>query len=367
MTDAERTLPQRLYDAGSRQPTGTLVHLPWAVDLFQAHNGYIPATAQEALLQAFLGETLASATATLAQQWGDLTTSNPVPPQHRENPRQPVPTTSTNRQQHRQPTNNKHPKPLSKTATASTRLGPAPTAALPGPTQLPPRRPVPRACPRLTQSPTLTPAIGPCRSNKHQYPHNQRTTARSSPSHRLCSLDHHSAEEFLAQPCHTFRSPPPFLRGPLRRALHFSLDQIVQTTAADTAQQDRAWKLWMFLPRMLLHKPPGSAKIPKPELLSRFTAFFQGQWAELMQRSRDNRPQSQQPPAAPQPTREPAADQRAHRAVQLTRLGELPRARQALMADPLAPGTTDTLNQLTDPAARPQQPYEPVPPDLLTW
>ena len=91
-------------------------------------------------------------------------------------------------------------------------------------------------------------------------------------------------------------------------------DQIAQTTAADTAQQDRAWKLWMFLPRMLLHKPPGPAKIPKPELLSRFTAFFQGQWAELMQRSRDNRPQSQQPPATPQPTREPAADQRAHRA-----------------------------------------------------
>lgn len=87
-------------------------------------------------------------------------------------------------------------------------------------------------------------------------------------------------------------------------------DQIAQTTAADTAQQDRAWKLWMFPPRMLLHKPPRPAKIPKPELLSRFTAFFQGQWAELMQRSRDNRPQSQQPPAAPQPTREPAADQR---------------------------------------------------------
>ena len=52
---------------------------------------------------------------------------------------------------------------------------------------------------------------------------------------------------------------------------------------------------------------------------------------------------------------------------QLTRLGELARARQALMADPLAPGTTNTLSQLTDPAARPQQPYEPVPPALLTW
>ena len=65
----ERTLPDTLRSAGEQQPPGALIHLPWAVTLFQQPGGYIPATAQEALLQAFLGERQASAAATLAEQW----------------------------------------------------------------------------------------------------------------------------------------------------------------------------------------------------------------------------------------------------------------------------------------------------------
>ena len=71
-TQSETDLPSSFHEAGACQPPGTLVHLPWAVDLFQQPSGYIPATAQEALLHAFLGEALASTAATLAQQWGEL-------------------------------------------------------------------------------------------------------------------------------------------------------------------------------------------------------------------------------------------------------------------------------------------------------
>ena len=65
----EAALPDRLHTAGRQQPTGTLVHFPWAVSFFQQADGYIPATAQETLLQAYLGERQASAVATLAQRW----------------------------------------------------------------------------------------------------------------------------------------------------------------------------------------------------------------------------------------------------------------------------------------------------------
>ena len=57
----EAALPDRLHTAGRQQPTGTLVHFPCTVSFFQQADGYIPATAQETLLEAYLGERQASA------------------------------------------------------------------------------------------------------------------------------------------------------------------------------------------------------------------------------------------------------------------------------------------------------------------
>lgn len=54
------------YEARYRQPAGTQVHLGWAVEQVMLSNGYIPATPQEALLQAYLGDQGASTAATLA-------------------------------------------------------------------------------------------------------------------------------------------------------------------------------------------------------------------------------------------------------------------------------------------------------------
>lgn len=85
-------------------------------------------------------------------------------------------------------------------------------------------------------------------------------------------LDRYPAEEFLARPCPTFKSPPHFLRGPLRRALHFSLDQI---NASSADQHVHAWQLWLYLPRMLLHKPRGNTPIPKPQLHGEIPPFLQ--------------------------------------------------------------------------------------------
>ena len=46
---------------------------------------------------------------------------------------------------------------------------------------------------------------------------------------------------------------PKFLRGPFRNALKFALEEAI---ARDEVRQSRGWKLFMMLPRALLHRPP---------------------------------------------------------------------------------------------------------------
>ncbi|CAK9081723.1 132 kDa protein [Durusdinium trenchii] len=171
----------------------------------------------------------------------------------------------------------------------------------------------------------------------------------------LARLDPLPATAFLSEPCIMFRTPPPFLRGPLRRALHFALGQINSASTDD--MRERAWKLWLFLPRLLLHRPAGTQRVPKPELLNRFTQFFTGNSSANQRQAR----RTNQHPTNPN------EDARAQRAIHLTRLGELSRARQALLAEPLAPGDEATHQRLTDPTARPQQAYQAIDTDLLQW
>ena len=61
----EAQLLLSLAAATNALPNNTLVHLPWAWGQFVFPDGYIPATAQEALLHVYLGE---SAAAHLVQQ-----------------------------------------------------------------------------------------------------------------------------------------------------------------------------------------------------------------------------------------------------------------------------------------------------------
>ena len=59
--------------------------------------------------------------------------------------------------------------------------------------------------------------------------------------------------------------------------------------------------------------------------------------------------------------------QQARRARDLVHLGELSAARQALLSGPLAPGTPNTLAELRNPARRPPQPYDPIPPEVAEF
>ena len=64
---AETALVEHLVAAATREPRGAQIHFPWAMNICTQRSGYVPATAQEALLQNFLGERHASHAASMAE------------------------------------------------------------------------------------------------------------------------------------------------------------------------------------------------------------------------------------------------------------------------------------------------------------
>ena len=371
----ERTLPDTLRSAGEQQPLGALIHLPWAVTLFQQPGGYIPATAQEALLQAFLGERQASAAATLAEQW-QTPTANTATDRPRA-PHLPTPAVPADARPAGPALQHTLPERTPPEGTGAQAANPEP--------DLSPSQPSSRSDDDARTSSTSSttsdpehggPAVAHPATETTEAANAPRTVAAAEPHNHptqpmihgrrlreaLARLDPLPATAFLSEPCIMFRKPPPFLRGPLRRALHFALDQINSASADD--MRERAWKLWLFLPRLLLHRPAGTQRVPKPELLNRFTQFFTGRWDTLIEHSSAKQRQARRTNQHPT---NPNEDARAQRAIHLARLGELSRARQALLAEPLAPGDEATHQRLTDPTARPQQAYQAIDTDLLQW
>ena len=76
---------------------------------------------------------------------------------------------------------------------------------------------------------------------------------------------------------------PTFLRGPMKQAYKVALEET--TRASDCNDQQariRAWKLFMLLPRLLLHRPLGETIVYKEILTKRFDDFNKGKWTDLM-------------------------------------------------------------------------------------
>lgn len=269
---AENNLPAALRAAGSTQPSGTLVHLPWAVELCQQPGGYIPATAQEALLQAFLGEQQASAAATLAQQWHSLA-RNPGPAEPTPHPANGVAAEGPPASPPPTPRSNASESDSSSTTTSAT----ASSSSIP--TADRPAEDAPQ--PGMQANPSTI-------ERRHRQ--------------ALASLDSIDAHAVLQQKCFKYKQPPSFLRGLFRTALSTALGTIL---AANTEEDNlRAWKLWCLLPRMLLHWQCGVRTLPKPVWRARFAQFEAGQWTALLHQAATQASSAPPPPhdAANPPT-----------------------------------------------------------------
>ncbi|CAK0794948.1 unnamed protein product, partial [Prorocentrum cordatum] len=192
--------------------------------------------------------------------------------------------------------------------------------------------------------------------------------ARSTAAERE-ALDATDAASVLRARVPTLQRAPAFARGPLRNALRKALE-LIREGEADETGAARGWKLFLLLPRLLLRREAGQQRIPREQLLERFTRFEAGDWAQLLTEAQPGPPR--RPPErdangqsrAPEARRGRAPDEneelrsRCERARELIRLGEVSAARQALTASAVAPGTQATLDELRDPARRLQQPRE---------
>ena len=381
---AETALVEQLVTAGSREPAGAQIHLTWAMNIFAQTSGYVPATAQEALLQNYLGERQAAHAATVADRWrqprpAQLTNNHATPPaaeprpangrlpelQHPPQP-PPSPTDSS--------TSSTSSTPSTDTTSSSTPIARAPTERPPPQAEQEAARHQPdnhetTNPTRTTRTAAETPAPPGEPERDEQTPaavvlqqRPQQSTQLRQQQHTraaLASLDDLDLLATLQEKAIFFQSPPQFLKGRIRQILTQSLEEIL--TAPNAQHSARAWKLWFLLPRMLLQRPPGVRNLPKDEWRERIAHFQEGRWATLLQHVT-------RPPGTNQP-RDDTEDlnRRAHRARHLIHHGELSAARQALTASSLAPGTPSTLAELRDPARRPPQPYQPLDPLIANY
>ena len=174
------------------------------------------------------------------------------------------------------------------------------------------------------------------------------------------SLDAVVLRDVFAAPLPTMRDVPRFLAAGVRRAFVHALRGLHSPNPAAGITAERAWKLFLLVPRLLLTRTRETGPAGRTALLQRFQAFEAGRWCELLDAAM---------PSTAQPQRSPGSDverMREHACAQVRR-GELSRARQTLTGAPLAPSNADALRLLSDPDKRPPHPRHPIPDDVVRF
>ena len=157
---------------------------------------------------------------------------------------------------------------------------------------------------------------------------------------------------------HVMKSVPFFLRGGFRAVLRVALEEIsTGQERGDEQKQERGWKLFFLLPRMLLGRPCHGGLVPRKKLEA------QVPWMFLIE---DSMEVSSQAASARQhgKRRRQINNSQVARAENLAMIGELSAARQALESNGLAPGNRNTLNELRNRERRPPTARGPLPPEV---
>lgn len=329
--------------AAASFPPGARVHLGWMLRQFQDGDGYWPAPIQEVALQLYLGPHAAAA---LDRQTNSFRANTASPPRPR--PRQ-----CRNSSQARRP-----PAPSPSQAPPSRAHGgpPLPTlasqAAPPTPAPSTPRPP-PSEC-EAPLSDSSLPAV--------REPTNPRLPAAA-----WTWLDNIDLTVELREPVLCMRQPPRFLGPAITKAYLLPL-RLIASEHTTPQQRLRAWKLFLLIPRLLLHFPGTRDRAPRAALHRRTDAFHAGAWSALHAAAHSAAA------LGPGRTRSGAAagadalaDSRRRRACRQVRTGDLSRARATLTSSALAPGDQTTLAALTDPIRRPPALTRPVPDNLRTF
>ena len=145
------------------------------------------------------------------------------------------------------------------------------------------------------------------------------------------------------------KAVPRFMKGAYRSAMRIALAEIDEGRSHHAIlRASRGWKLFLLLPRLLLHRSPRGGKIPKAvesgHLFWPANERIQPVEFRLLRVASDV---------------QPATMSRAARAEALVHMGE------ALEGAALAPGTDATLAMLQNPLKRPPSLRDPIPQDIL--
>ena len=126
---------------------------------------------------------------------------------------------------------------------------------------------------------------------------------------------------------------PHFLRGRLRHCFAIALREQCRAKIEGDAAEVRAWKLFGWVPMMLLHRPRHAGSIGRDELAKRADDIAQGHWRGLQDSVRTLAAQTQ----GRRDDHEEA--ERVRRGIQAqirVQQGQVSRARQALVGAALA-------------------------------
>ena len=96
----------------------------------------------------------------------------------------------------------------------------------------------------------------------------------------LASVD---MEFLFTQRACLMKSIPGFMKGAYRSAIRIALTEIDEgRTRNAILRTSRGWKLFLLIPRLLLHRPPRGGKIPKAQLQRRIESFSRDEWGSLL-------------------------------------------------------------------------------------
>ena len=154
-----------------------------------------------------------------------------------------------------------------------------------------------------------------------------------------------SLEAELRRPVRTVREPPRWFRGSLRKAFAFALRS--RETNRRTAP---AWKLFVLTSRMLLAPTEAKGDAGKAIFFERFRRFMRGDWQQLLDEAADGCDSSR---SRRELDEEQARERRRDEAERRIAIREVSRARTLLTSSGIAPGTQETLDELSNEDLRP--------------
>ena len=160
-------------------------------------------------------------------------------------------------------------------------------------------------------------------------------------------LDQVNLADEMKERASVMKSVPKILRGPYRIAMRTALEEICGGhRSQEGVRQERGWKLFFLLPRMLLHRPARGGLFPRSKLESRFESFVRRDWGSLISASRTCNAQAASIRQRRRRRSQDCVERRAALAEALVHMGELSSARQALEGEELAPGSRHTIGHV---------------------